>query len=52
MKKSIRQPENWQDFESLCKKLFGELWGCPLKIKKNGRVVVNSVANSQAMRAT
>lgn len=38
MKKSIRQPENWQDFESLCKKLFGELWGCPLKIKKNGRL--------------
>ncbi|MER3374835.1 MAG: hypothetical protein RIM83_09405 [Allomuricauda sp.] len=38
MKKSIRQPENWQDFESLCKKLFGELWNCSLKIKKNGRL--------------
>lgn len=38
MKKSIRPPENWQDFESLCKKLFGELWACPMKIKKNGRL--------------
>ncbi|WP_418501017.1 hypothetical protein [Flagellimonas sp.] len=38
MKKSIPQPENWQDFESLCKKLFGELWSCSLKIKKNGRI--------------
>jgi hypothetical protein len=38
MKKSILQPENWQDFESLCKKLFGEIWNCPLKIKKNGRL--------------
>jgi len=38
MKKSIRPPENWQDFESLCKKLFGEVWGCPYTIKKNGRL--------------
>lgn len=38
MKKSIRPPENWQDFESLCKKLFGEVWGCPHTIKKNGRL--------------
>lgn len=37
MKKFIRPPENWQDFESLCKKLFGEMWECPLKIKRNGR---------------
>jgi hypothetical protein len=37
MKKSIRKPENWQDFESLCKKLWGEVWGIPNKIKKNGR---------------
>jgi hypothetical protein len=38
MKKSIPPPENWQDFESLCKKLFGEMWQCPLTIKKNGRL--------------
>lgn len=36
MKKSIRKPENWQDFESLCKKLWGEIWACH-EIKKNGR---------------
>ncbi len=33
MKKQLPKPENWQDFESLCKKL----WGIPNKIKKNGR---------------
>jgi len=38
MKKTLRKPENWQDFESLCKKLFGEMWGCPTTIKKNGRL--------------
>lgn len=37
MKKTIRKPENWQDFESLCKKLWGEIWEIPMKIKKNGR---------------
>lgn len=36
MKKSIPKPENWQDFETLCKKLWGEIWDCP-HIKKNGR---------------
>lgn len=36
-KKQLRKPENWQDFESLCKKLWGEIWRCP-EIKKNGRV--------------
>lgn len=36
MKKTIRKPENWQDFESLCKKLWGEIWECH-SIKKNGR---------------
>lgn len=36
MKKSIRKPENWQDFENLCKKLWGEIWECS-EIKKNGR---------------
>lgn len=38
MKKTIRKPENWQDFESLCKKLWGEIWGVSSKIKKNGRL--------------
>jgi len=38
MKKSIRKPLNWQDFESLCKMLWGEIWCIPDKIKKNGRL--------------
>jgi len=38
MKKTIRKPENWQDFESLCKMLWGEIWAIPDKIKKNGRL--------------
>ncbi len=33
---SLRRPTNWQDFETLCKKLWGEIWECP-EIKKNGR---------------
>ena len=40
-KKTIPAPENWQDFESMCKKLFGEIWGCQLTIKKNGRIGQN-----------
>ena len=36
-KLQLRKPENWQDFESLCKKLWGEIWGCPSTIKKHGR---------------
>jgi len=36
MKQQLRKPENWQDFETLCKKLWGEIWVCP-EIKKNGR---------------
>jgi len=38
MKKSIRKPLIWQDFESLCKILWGEIWGISDKIKKNGRL--------------
>jgi len=34
--KTLRRPSNWQDFESLCKKLWGEIWNCP-EIQKNGR---------------
>ena len=36
-KKSIQKPENWQDFETLCKKLWGEIFEIPQEIKKNGR---------------
>ncbi len=35
-KKQLRKPENWEDFESLCKRLWGEIWHCK-EIKKNGR---------------
>ncbi len=38
--KTLRRPSNWQDFESLCKKLWGEIWECP-DIQKNGRVGQN-----------
>lgn len=34
--KTLDRPINWQDFESLCKKLWGEIWNCP-EIVKNGR---------------
>ena len=34
--KSLPKPQNWQDFETLCKKLWGEIWSCP-ETKKNGR---------------
>lgn len=33
----IKKPEHWQDFEKLCKKLWGEIWDCPNTIKRNGR---------------
>lgn len=33
----IRKPENWQDFERLCKKLWGEIWGCSDTIQRHGR---------------
>lgn len=31
------KPSNWQDFELLCKKLWGEIWNCEDTIQKNGR---------------
>lgn len=34
--KTLARPEYWQDFENLCKKLWGEIWKYP-EIKKNGR---------------
>lgn len=33
----IKKPSCWQDFELLCKKLWGEIWDCPDSIKRNGR---------------
>lgn len=38
--KTLRRPANWQDFETLCKKLWGEIWECK-EIKKNGRLGQN-----------
>ncbi len=40
-KLQLRKPENWQDFESLCKRLWGEIWECPSTIKKHGRTGQN-----------
>jgi len=34
--KKMAKPENWQDFESLCKKLWWEIWKCD-EISKNWR---------------
>ena len=36
-KTQLRKPKNWQDFERLCKVLWGEIWECPDTIKRNGR---------------
>ncbi|MBK9449149.1 MAG: hypothetical protein IPN95_06995 [Bacteroidetes bacterium] len=36
-RKTLRRPANWQDFESLCKKLWGEIWKCP-EIQQHGRL--------------
>lgn len=33
----INKPQNWQDFESLCKLLWGKIWDCSDTIMKNGR---------------
>ena len=38
--KQLRKPQYWQDFERLCKKLWGEVWSCP-NIKQNGRLGQN-----------
>ena len=32
---SLPKPQNWYDLETLCKKLWGDVWECP-EIKKNG----------------
>src|ERR1700722_1612043 len=34
--KSVRRPSNWQDFETLCSRLWGEIWRCD-DIAKHGR---------------
>ena len=33
----IKKPSNWQDFEKLCKLLWGEVWCCEDSIKRHGR---------------
>ena len=33
----LKKPSNWQDFEKLCKLLWGEVWNCSDTIKRNGR---------------
>lgn len=36
MKTSLRKPENWADFEDLCKRLWTEIWDYP-ETKRHGR---------------
>lgn len=36
MQQTLRRPTNWQDFEELCKHLWGEIWNCP-EIVRHGR---------------
>lgn len=31
------EAKNWQDFEKLCKLLWGEIWNCSDSIKQHGR---------------
>lgn len=33
----MKKPSNWQDFEKLCKLLWGEIWVCEDTIKRHGR---------------
>lgn len=33
----MKKPSNWQDFEKLCKLLWGEIWVCEDIIKRHGR---------------
>lgn len=33
----LKKPSNWQDFEKLCKLLWGEIWTCEDTIKRHGR---------------
>lgn len=33
----LKKPSNWQDFEKLCKLLWGEIWACEDTIKRHGR---------------
>lgn len=35
--KQLKKPSNWQDFETLCKLLWGEIWDCSDSIKRHGR---------------
>ena len=33
----MKKPSHWQDFEKLCKLLWGEIWNCEDTIKQHGR---------------
>lgn len=33
----LKKPSNWQDFEKLCKLLWGQVWDCEDTIKRHGR---------------
>ena len=33
----LKKPSHWQDFEKLCKLLWGEIWVCEDTIKRHGR---------------
>ena len=33
----LKKPSNWQDFEKLCKLLWGEIWACEDTVKRHGR---------------
>ena len=35
--KQLKKPSNWQDFETLCKLLWGEIWDGSDSIKRHGR---------------
>ena len=37
VEKQIQKPKNWQDFQRLCKNLYGEIWSCKDIIKMHGR---------------
>lgn len=52
--KKIPKPANWQDFEKLCRKLYGEMLDCGTTIVANGRagqaqhgVDIYGIANGQ-----
>ena len=37
VEKQTQKPKNWQDFQRLCKNLYGKIWSCKDIIKMHGR---------------